>query len=100
MEEPKTKCMDRFCRCHDRSGSGCCFDCRVLPTVKVTLGLALPDHTWSEVEVEFECDPEFDEDDSFNLQETAFKHWLEIAGEEADKVAPSGWFLIAWEWKE
>lgn len=99
MTKPKEDCSDPFCRCHDHS-SNCCGNCRNLPIVQVTLGLALPDHTWSEVEVEFECDPEFDDDDSFDLQETAFNHWLKIASDDANKLAPSGWFLISWQWKE
>lgn len=101
MTTPKEQCSDPFCRCHDKfTGPGCCGDCKMLPIVQVTLGLALADHTWIERVVEFECDPEFDDDDSFDLQETAANHLMSKNQEEMDKLAPSGWFLIAWQWKE
>jgi hypothetical protein len=93
-------CSDAFCRCHD-SGiiGGHCMDCSVLPTISVTIGLALADHTWQERTVEFECDPEFENND-LDLSEAAFEHWLGSNIEEAEKLAPSGWFLIDWTWKE
>ena len=71
----------------------------VLPTISVTLGLALPDHTWVERKVEFQIDPEFEEDDSFDLLETSVEHLVDQNQDEMDKLAPSGWFLISWEWK-
>jgi hypothetical protein len=92
-------CSDPHCRCHDNPGPGHCGDCGVLPTIKVDLGLALSDHTWVERKVEFEIDPEFEKDKSFDLTETSFNHWLGQNEDEANKLAPSGWFLIAWEWK-
>lgn len=93
-------CADPFCRCHETQGSTHCGDCSILPIISVTLGLALPDHTWVEKTVEFEIDPEFEQNESFDLQETAANHLMAQHQEEIDKLAPSGWFLIAWEWKE
>lgn len=94
----KTSCSDAYCRCHDNPGAGHCGDCAVLPTIKVTLGLALRDHTWVEKSIEFEIDPEFDDDNSFDLLETSFQHWAKANEVACNELAPSGWFLIAWEW--
>lgn len=71
-----------------------------LPILVVTLGLALPDKTWVERVIKFECDPEFEDDESFDLQETAANHLMAKNQEEIDRLAPSGWFLIAWEWSD
>jgi hypothetical protein len=71
-----------------------------LSVIKVTLGLALPDHTWIEKTVEFEVDPEFEQREDFSLAHTAFEHWIEEKEDEANSLTPSGWFLINWEWKE
>lgn len=96
----KVKCDDPFCRCHEKGfHSGHCGDCGVLPTISVTLGLALPDRTWVDRKVEFQADPEFEEDESFDLLETSAEHLVAQNQDEMDKLAPSGWFLISWEWK-
>lgn len=92
-------CSDPHCRCHDTQSVGHCGDCGILPTISVALGLALPDHTWVERKVEFQIDPEFEEDESFDLLETSAEHLVAQNQDEMDKLAPSGWFLIAWEWK-
>lgn len=69
-----------------------------LPIIVVTLGLALPDKTWVERVIKFECDPEFENDKSFDLCETAMTHWVSENTEEADSLAPSGWWIIFHEW--
>ena len=93
-------CSDPHCRCHDTQSVGHCGNCSILPTISVTLGLALPDHTWVERKVEFEIDPEFEEKESFDLAQTSFEHWTAQNEDDANKLAPSAWFLIAWEWKD
>ena len=71
-----------------------------LPTIVVTLGLALPNGTWVERMIRFECDPEFEKDNSFDLCETAMTHWVSENTEEANRLAPSGWWLIFHEWSD
>jgi len=93
-------CSNPHCRCHDTQSVGHCSDCGILPTISVTLGLALPDRTWVERKVEFPIDPEFEENESFDLAQTSFEHWTTQNENEANKLASSGWFMIAWEWKD
>lgn len=84
------------------------------PTIiVVTLGICLPDHTWYEAKVEFECDPEFEDAANFDLNNEAFQWWCyrQVEGdkkegynlaEAASKVgfAVTGTFVIHYEWKE
>jgi DNA-directed RNA polymerase subunit M/transcription elongation factor TFIIS len=83
-----------------------------LPIIVVTLGVCRNDHTWSEEIVEFECDPEFENDAAFNLNSEAFQWWCyrQVEGDQkkgynlaeaASKVGASvaGSFVSYWTWK-
>lgn len=66
-----------------------------LREIQVTLGLALPDHTWVEQIVSYEIDPEFEDHSTFDLCQNSFEH---LSDEVKNKLAPSGWFLVDWSW--
>ncbi len=115
----KVTCSDPFCRCHDSQGLGHCQDCTVLPTIVVTLGIARPDNTWTEKKVEFEIDPEWENNPNGDLlRDLAFNHWChdfanngptaeyaKTQYEKAEAVSKvnihiSGYFVLNWEWKD
>ncbi len=68
--------------------------------INVTLGIALNDNTWYEDTVTFECDPDFENDSSFNLTEVAFKHLYSQKKDVMDQKNVSGAFLVFWEFQE
>lgn len=77
-------------------------------TIVTKLGLALPDQTWIERTVIFEldCDSEiseigFDPTDNWeppNLLEHAIEVYVSLNDNEVNRLRPSGWWIIHWEW--
>jgi len=108
-------CSNPHCRCHDTQSVGHCSDCGVLPTINVRLGIALPDGTWTEKAVEFEIDPEWENNPNGDLlRDLAFNHWChnfanngptsKTRYEKAEAAAKvsieiAGSFILGWEWK-
>jgi hypothetical protein len=73
-------------------------------TLVITLAIGLSDKTWFEKDVEIEDNEGFWDDttpngDGLNYSKVEEAAFAKIPEQEADKLAPSFWKLIHWEWK-
>ena len=66
----------------------------------VTLAIGLPDKTWIEKDIELKSEERFFDGEEIANSVTEEAAWALVPEEEQNRLAPSFWKLIHWEWKE